>query len=140
MSDNTSTTTTTNETTKVTAFLDTVGRTIVGELVNSDDSFLKVKNPVVLHIVPQDEQGRMSVQLLPIFFREFLAEKTADVVFSYNKNNITETDIETFDFRLEAQYKQLFNKSNIFVPNSSGGVATPTSTANNPSVINLFDE
>jgi len=129
----------TTPTVKIVTFLDTVGRTIVGEFVSSDDTLLKVKNPVVLHVVPQDQSGRMSVQLLPIFFREFLGDKTGDVVFTYNKTNITETDIDAFDFRLQAQYVQMFNKSNIFVPPNAGEVA-PAPAKDAPAIINLFDE
>ena len=131
----------TAQTTKIVTFLDTVGRTIVGEFVSSDDVVLTVKNPVVLHVVPQDQSGRMSVQLLPIFFREFLADKTGDVNFSFKKQTITETDIDAFDFRLQAQYVQMFNKSNIFVPPNGGELATPTVAGkDSPAIINLFDE
>jgi len=135
---------TTNPTTNptITTFLDAVGRTIVGTLIaeKSTDTTLAIQNPVVLHVVPQDQSGRMSVQLLPIFFREFLADKTADVTFFYKKNTITETSIEEFDFRLQAQYTQMFNKSNIFVPPSAGEVAPATAAQAPNSVINLFDE
>jgi hypothetical protein len=136
MSD-TTTTETTN--TNIVSFLDAVGRTIVGTIVaeQSNDTTLAVQNPVVLHVVPQDQSGRMSVQLLPIFFREFLADKTADVIFFYKKTSITETSIDAFDFRLQAQYSQMFNKSNIFVPPSAGEIAP---AGGNNSVINLFDE
>ena len=140
MSDTTDTTTNPN----ITTFLDAVGRTIVGTLVADEttDSILAVQNPVVLHVVPQDQSGRMSVQLLPIFFREFLAEKTADVTFYYKKDTITETSIEAFDFRLQAQYVQMFNKSNIFVPPSTGEVVPASSAAPSeaPKIVNLFDD
>jgi hypothetical protein len=123
-----------NNNTNLTTFLDAVGRTILGEPVETTDTHVKVKNPVVLHVVPTDNTGKMSVQLLPIFFREFLADKTGDVVFSYEKRNITLTDIDALDFRLQAQYSQMFNKNNTFV--------TPQQQPQSPSqsVINLFDE
>jgi hypothetical protein len=124
-------------TTNLTTILDTVGRTLLGEVVadQTTDSVLALKNPVVLNVVPQDQSGRMSVQLLPIFFREFLPDKTDDVTFFYKKANITETSIEAIDFRLQAQYSQMFNKSNIFVPPSE-----PASPGGKGGVINLFDE
>lgn len=128
---NTENTETTNTSNSI-AFLDAIGRTILCERVESTETQLKVKNPVVLHVVPADNSGKMSVQLLPIFFREFLADKTGDVVFSYEKNNITMTDIDALDFRLQAQYAQMFNKQNTFAP--------PQPTAPSQSVINLFDE
>ena len=129
-----------SETNTMITFLDSVGRTILGEgdSAKSTDTQLAVKNPVVLHVERQDQSGKMSVQLLPIFFREFLAEKTADVVFLYHKNLITETDIEAYDFRLKAQYDQMFNKSNIFIPPNTTDTAPAAQGTNSP-VINLFD-
>lgn len=127
----------------ISIILDSVGRTIVGE-INPDktnDQVLGLKNPVVLHIVPQDQSGRMSVQLLPLFFREFLADKSGDVTFEYKKASITEVQLDALDFRLQAQYSQLFNKSNVFV--QPQGLPNNTQAGNeqsNSSVVNLFDE
>jgi hypothetical protein len=135
------TTETTNENINIVTFLDSIGRTILAEKSHESETQLAVKNPVILHIVP-DNNGRMSVQLLPIFFREFLADKNEDVIFNYNLNQISKTNIVNFDFRLQAQYKQLFNKSSIFVPPNSGDVVTPSQSSSQPSgrVVNLFDE
>jgi len=121
---------------KLIVFLDYVGRTILGELSSEDEDTLKVGNPVVLS-TNNTQDGRMSIQLFPLFFREFLAEKEADVVFSYKKNLITTTDIEAIDFRLQAQYSQIFNRSNIYVPSGQG---TPAPENRGPDVIKLFDE
>jgi hypothetical protein len=126
---------------KMTSFLDAVGRTILGEHneEKSTETILAVDNPVVLHVEKQDQAGRMSVQLLPIFFREFLADKTGDVSFFYKKNNITECTIDAYDFRLKAQYDQMFNKQNLFVPPTVSEPA-PTQGQANPAIINLFDD
>jgi hypothetical protein len=121
---------------KIVVFLDYVGRTILGELSSEDENKLNVKNPVVLSTSPTPD-NRMSIQLFPLFFREFLAEKEADVVLSYNKETITTTDIEAIDFRLQAQYAQIFNNSNVYAP-SNQGIATPENKG--PDVIKLFDE
>jgi hypothetical protein len=121
---------------KLIVFLDYVGRTILGELSSEDEDTLKVGNPVVLS-TNNTQDGRMSIQLFPLFFREFLAEKEADIVFSYKKNLITTTDIEAIDFRLQAQYSQIFNRSNIYVPSGQG---TPAPENRGPDVIKLFDE
>jgi hypothetical protein len=126
---------TTNNTTQLTVILDAVGRTILGEKVETTDStVLSLKNPVILHIVPADNNGKMSVQLLPLFFREFLSDKTSDVVFTYDSSRVTTTDIENIDFRLQAQYTQMFNPQN--------GFLTPDSdpAQESPSVVKLFDE
>jgi hypothetical protein len=122
----------------LTVILDSVGRTILGESATSTDAAkIAIKNPVVLHVIPADNQGKMSVQLLPIFFREFLGDKTGDVTVTYDTARVSTTDIDALDFRLQAQYAQMFNKGNSFVtpasqPTNGGG--------SNQSVINLFDE
>lgn len=124
---------TTETTNKLKVILDPVGRTILGEPTESSDSTkTSIKNPVILHVIPADNQGKMSVQLLPIFFREFLADKSGDVVITYDTSRITETDIDALDFRLQAQYGQMFNKANTFV--------SPSSPEQNQAVVNLFDE
>lgn len=127
---------------KTIVFLDTVGRTVLGELASQDTNDTKVINPVILNVVPADG-GRMTVQLYPLFFREFLADKTEDVTFTFKNNLITATNIEAIDFRLLAQYAQLFNKNNVFVPPGTTPQqalnTAPQQTSNN-SVINLFDE
>lgn len=120
---------------KLTVFLDSVGRTVLGEEVETtDETKVAVKNPVILHVVP-DNQGRMSVQLLPLFFREFMADKEEDTVFSFNKAQIAETNLTNLDFRLQAQYSQLFGKNNLFVP-------PPPQEEEKKSdrIVNLFDE
>ena len=125
--------TTENTNPNLKVILDPIGRTILGEVAESSDSSISLKNPVILHIVPADNSGKMSVQLLPLFFREFLADKTGDVVFTYDKSRVTATDIDALDFRLQTQYAQLFNKSNSFI--------TPEAASEDSGkVVNLFDE
>ena len=121
--------------TTLTVILDSVGRTILGETVTSTDATkVSIKNPVVLHVIPADNQGKMSVQLLPIFFREFLGDKTGDVTVTYDVTRISTTDIDALDFRLQAQYSQMFSKTNSFAAPSAPAGET------NQQVINLFDE
>lgn len=127
------------QTSKLVLFLDPIGRNILGEEVEniSDNTTISVKNPVILHVADSGG-GKMSVQLLPLFFREFLADKSADVVFSYQKDKIVRTDIDAFDFRLQAQYNQIFSKQSVFV-SPQGQPEQQTQQPSN-SVINLFDE
>jgi hypothetical protein len=129
--------TTDTKTNKLIVILDTIGRTILGEEAGSTKTSLSIKNPVILHIVPADNNGKMSVQLLPLFFREFLADKTGDVVFTYSADKITVSDIDALDFRLQGQYSQMFNAQNAFV--TPDAVASPASDEA-PKVVNLFDE
>jgi hypothetical protein len=127
--------TTETTTNKLIVILDTIGRTVLGETVPSADGKVSIKNPVILHIVPADNNGKMSVQLLPLFFREFLADKTGDVVLTYEADKIVTTDIDALDFRLQGQYSQMFNAQNAFV---TPDAAAPSEEA--PKVVNLFDE
>jgi hypothetical protein len=126
-----------NETPKLTTFLDSLGRTIIAEAVPelTTGTHLTVKNPVIVHIVPVGNNGQMTVQLLPVFFREFLADKTEDTVWKYNRETITESETVVFDFKLTAQYQQMFSKSNLIVPAGAGEVTAPSQD-----VVKLFDE
>jgi hypothetical protein len=124
--------------TKIVVILDSLGRTVLGEQISKDKEILKLKNPVVLHIVPADNQGKMSVQLLPLFFREFLADKTGDSLFDYRLDNIVTTDIDAIDFRLQSQYKQMFNPENGFI--TTNNVPPNPNSGTPPRVVDLFDE
>jgi hypothetical protein len=129
--------TTENTNVKLTVVLDPVGRTIVGqEVTSSPEGTLQIKNPVILNVVPADNNGKMSVQLFPLFFREFLADKTSDVTVTYDKSRVAPTDIDALDFRLQGQYVQMFNNANTF----AAPQAPTTPTNDNGGVVNLFDE
>jgi len=119
---------------KIVVFFDQVGRTILGERVESEtnDSVLTIKNPAVVHIMPNQQTGQLQLQILPLFFKEFLADKDSGTIWKYNRKNITEAVDVTFDFKLEAQYKQIF--SNIILPSA------PQQSQGAPEVVKLFDE
>lgn len=133
----------TNENSTLTIILDTIGRTVLGQpnKEKSNDDILAITNPVILNVVDAGG-GKMSIQLLPIFFREFLADKTGDSTFFYNRKMITTNDIDAIDFRLQAQYSQMFNKQNQFVTpqNQPQSIPQQEQPAQPQSVINLFDE
>jgi len=123
--------------TNLTTFLDSLGRTIIAESRPELDTqtHLAVVNPVIVHIVPVGNSGQMTVQLLPVFFREFLADKTEDTTWHYNRSSITEAEKIVFDFKLTAQYQQMFSKTNLIVPPDAADAGTPS-----PDVVKLFDE
>jgi hypothetical protein len=114
-------------------FLDVLGRTITGEEVadKSTDEKLAIKNPVVLDIVPNQETQQLQLRMIPLIFKEFQAAKDEDVVFYFNKANVTMCEDFELEFRIKAQYQQLF--SNIIIPE-----VTPPSR--NTEVVNLFDK
>lgn len=118
----------------ITVFLDTIGRTVIGEVSNEDttDQVLGVKNPAVVSIVPNTQTGQITLQILPLFFKEFQAEKSESTTWIYNKSNITVSKNIALDFRFLAQYNQIFK----------GGPAEQPVKDNSsePAVIRLFDE
>lgn len=124
---------------KTVVFLDTLGRTIIGEVCESktNNEYLVVVNPCVLNIVPT-QTGTMSVQIIPLLFREILADRSEDVIWFYNKNSIVENLGVSLEFRIVAQYKNIVNAGKDveeIVPEKE--VKT---SENKKDVIKLFDD
>jgi len=120
------------------AILDSVNRTILGELGETTEHTISIKNPVILDIM-KDDQNRMSVQLFPIFFREFMADREQDAVVTYNRSAIATIDVGQLDFRLQAQWSQLFGKGNAFVPPAAPESGVTTGQPEPKKLVNLFD-
>jgi len=118
---------------KIVVFFDSVGRTILGEKLEdkTTNEVLTIKNPAVVHIMPNQQTGQLQLQILPLFFKEFLADKDTGTVWNYNRANITEAVDVTFDFKLEAQYRQIF---------AAGPAPAPQQPQGSPEVIKLFDD
>lgn len=97
-------------------FLDSLGRTIIGKYVNKTETELIVKNPAIVNIAPQrimDEQTKevretVALHLVPVIFKEFLADQNDPIVFNYKLNNITLSDNITLNFKVLLQYDQVF--------------------------------
>jgi hypothetical protein len=119
---------------KIVVFFDAVGRTILGEKLDDKTTkdILSIKNPAVVHIMPNQQTGQLQLQILPLFFKEFLAEKDSGTVWNYIRANITEAVDVTFDFKLEAQYRQIFS--------ATPAAPAPQQPQGSPEVIKLFDE
>ena len=116
---------------KITAFVDNVGRVVVGQIQKSQDKqYLEVKEPAVVNVQVNQENGQISVQLLPYVFREFVKPEVreAGVIWKFNKTTITLSDNLELDDPICNQYKNLFTKP----------VATPEKKE--PEVVKLFDD
>ena len=124
-------TTETTETTKLVVFLDTIGRTVLGERVDekTTDIVLTIKNPAVVQVMPNQQTGQLALQILPLFFKEFLADKNEPTYWSYKRALITESEDIAFDFKLDAQYKQIFSP-----------IIIPTSAPAEAPVVKLFED
>ena len=55
----------------VTAFIDAVGRVVIGRITNVTSTEIEVLNPGVVNIQVQQDNNQLAVQLLPFFFQEF---------------------------------------------------------------------
>lgn len=123
---------------KMVVFLDAVGRVIIGECLNKADSksdIVKVKNPAIVHVEPKD--GNIAIQFFPVFFKEFLGAKDEGIVFDYNRNSITIGEDAVLDFKLYAQYLQMFYGVQAKAP---AGVAPATQGTEPPKTVKLFDD
>ena len=112
-------------------FLDGVGRTILGEKVNDTKTVLEVKNPSVLHVQPNSENGQIQVQLIPVFFKEF-ATDGSDGTWAFNKSNITLCKGISLDDRLVSQYNNMYSVIQAPEPVGAGAGDAP--------VVKLFDD
>lgn len=121
---------------KITSFVDSVGRVIVGELTDSKSKkHLEVKEPAVVNVQVNQQTGQISVQLLPFIFREFVKPEVREkgTIWKFNLDNIVVSDNIELEDSIIKQYKNIFNAP----------VATeapePQAPAK-PDVVKLFDE
>ena len=112
-------------------FLDGIGRTLLGEKVGDTKTTLEVKNPSVLHVQPNSENGQIQVQLIPVFFKEFAAPDS-DGTWNFNKNNITLCKGVQLDDRLVSQYENMYSVVEAPEPVGAGAGDAP--------VVKLFDD
>ena len=94
---------------KITIFNDTIGRTCFGEVVEENDNILKLKNPAMIMVTP-NEQGQMKVDVIPLFFSEFIepnAEGEKVNNFSFVKNNIAIIETKLTDRILEHYFTKI---------------------------------
>lgn len=110
-------------------FIDSIGRTIIGEEVNRTDTTLVVKNPAMIN-VNQAQNGQLQVQLIPLFFAEFVdgATRADGTLWTYNTNAVTIGEV-ALDGRLLEQYARVFGAQPVSQEASEGD-----------SVVKLFDE
>ena len=114
----------------VIVFLDNIGRTILGKQVSETDTQIVVENPVLFHALNDPARpNQLQLQILPLFYREFLADRTAATNWHFNKASITLSDPLPFAFQFLAQYEQIFQNA----------PAQPAPTAS-PEVVKLFEE
>jgi hypothetical protein len=115
-------------TNQLTVFLDTIGRTIIGKVASESTDTLAVENPAVVHVQPNPQTNQLQLQILPLFFREFQADRNQATVWNYRKANITTCNDVTFAVQFISQYEQMFR------------VVEAAPPAPEPQVIKLFED
>jgi hypothetical protein len=111
-------------------FIDPIGRNIIGEQVAKSASVLTVKNPAMINVA-QAQNGQLQVQLIPLFFAEFIDESSRSdgSAWDFNLSTLVLGDVK-IDGRLVDQYTKVFNAS----------ASSPTPEGQGESVVKLFDE
>jgi hypothetical protein len=101
---------------QIITFIDSIGRTIIAEEVTTENNILSVKNPAMVNVA-QAQNGQLQVQLIPLFFAEFVDTSTRGdgTVWGYNIQNITRGSV-TFDKKLIEQYTRVFNPTQAAPP------------------------
>lgn len=120
----------------ITAFVDSVGRVIVGQPVETDnDDTLKIKEPAVVNVQVNQQSGQISVQLLPFIFREFVSPDSREqgVVWSFQKSSVVTSENLELDDAIKNQYKGIFSKP-------VGTAETAGKEQKDPEVVKLFDD
>lgn len=112
---------------KYTAIQDHVGRTVIGKVVEENDTTLVLQNPVILHVQPE-ANGSLQVQTFPVFFFEFLDKDSRESNnWRYSKASIVTSDVKLTDTVI-SQYEKI-NTPQVVVPAKN----------NNPKVISIDD-
>ena len=84
----------------ITAFIDSVGRVVIGRITKQTSDEITVLNPGVVNIQVQPDNNQLAVQLLPFFFQEFTSQKskTDGVHWTFKRTSVVlSEDIELDD-------------------------------------------
>ena len=95
-------------------FIDNIGRTIVSELISDSDANVVVKNPAMIN-VSQLQNGQLQVQLIPLFFSEFISDtqRTSGTKWVFNRSNISIPLDLDLDSKLIDQYNKIFTPQSL---------------------------
>lgn len=108
-------------------FLDAIGRTVIGIVSEETEDSLTIQNPALVAVQANPQTSQLQLQILPLFFREFLSNQSDPTFWVYKKNSITLSKEMNFNPQFLVQYQQLF---------------TPPQSVQQaePKVVKLFDE
>ena len=79
-------------------YVDSIGRTCFGELIEKTETKLRVKSPAMIMVTPNDANN-MKVDVMPLFFTEF--SNAEPPVFVYMSSQYTQIEVAISDKILE---------------------------------------
>ena len=79
---------------EIITYIDSIGRTCFGELVERTETEMRVKAPAMIMVTPNDA-ANMKVDVMPLFFTEFAGGEHP--VFIYKANQFTRVDVDISD-------------------------------------------
>ena len=107
--------------------IDHIGRTIIGVLVGETEKEVTVRNPVIIHVQPQ-QNGQLAVNTFPMFFFEFIdKEYRLYNDWTFNKGSIVTSNV-TLNPEVIKSYTQLNTPP-----------AVVDTVASNPKVVSIND-
>lgn len=112
--------------TSLVVILDGIGRTIVGKKRSETDSSITIENPSIIHVQPNQSTNQLQLQLIPIFFKEFLKDLSVPTAWTYDKSAVSIADPLDFASQFVTQYENLWR------------TAPPPQAE--PEVVKLFEE
>jgi len=119
-------------------FIDSIGRTILGEENSSKSTktSLAVDDPSIVFVQPNPENGQIQVQVIPLYFKELVAEKArkGKVTWLFNRSTIIPNSNLEIDDKLHQQYERVTS-----IDENPPGIVT-SDDAGEPEVVKLFDD
>ena len=100
----------------------------MGNVVGQDKETTHIENPALVHIQPHPQTNQLQLQLLPLFFKEFQADRSKATVWKFRNNIITVAEPIDFSPQFLAQYEQTF------------AIPVQATEAKQTEVVKLFDE
>jgi len=92
---------------QIIVFLDNIQRTIVATYVSDDKNSITVTKPAILNVTPSQDK-KLQVQLYPLMFREFFADRDSFPTWTYSKSQVALTQQLNLEANLVAQYVEMF--------------------------------
>lgn len=113
---------------EITTIVDQVGRVVIGVETSQTDETLTLKNPVIVHVQPDQQSGQLQVQTFPYLFMEFIEGDRDQNDWTFFKSAIAVSNVNLTE-QIKRQYAAINNPAPAQPP-----------AEEEPEVIKLFGE